>query len=430
MNNSFRETKNIFDTESSDSDSESNFELLKKTLSKIMPNQTTTGAPAGQAQVTVDINLIKYYAEFIPEFNGNPLELRQYIAQVENTFLEIPEAAHKFVFAHARQKLKGAAKITCAGRTELNTWTALKERLIALYSCTDTLETLELKMNQAYPKQNETLLAFGSRLQHIRSQIIDKIHLTEVDNNRKILKIEFCETNAKNRFITFIPERYQTSIKLAKPIALEQAIDIYTGLEQEHEIRTAQRNLGQPQQKNTNHQNQNFRGYRNQQGHSSQNAQNQNFPNNSRNQNPNRQTPFPSQPINVQPRHVPQRYPQRIQAFNNPQRPNKNVFAPNRNFQPSPQVPMSGISSGSRQQNTPPNRQNYPIPMSGIDSNNIETNYNFDTQYDYQYDDQPCSENYSDNFSSQTQNSEDCYDQTEDYIEQDFQELSVEDPQT
>lgn len=382
----FRESKDNFQTDSSDSETD-NIELLTRNiLRKMNPSSNTsnsTAATNNAAAVTIDINLIKYFSEFIPEFNGNQLELRQYIAQVENTFLETPQEAHKFVFAHARQKLKGAAKITCAGRTELNTWDALKERLISLYSCTDTIETLENKMNQSYPKPNESLLSFGSRLQHIRSQIIDKIHFSNEDPNRAILKIEFCETNAKNRFVTFIPERYQTEIKLAEPSSLEQAIDIFSGLEQEHENRIAQRNLTNSVQRQNNNSkppfpNNNFRPNRN--NHfNNQNPgpsnPNQNFSNKFSNR------PFPIQPM--------PKFPKPGQAFNNPQRPNHNrhnAFAPQRNFRPNYQTPMSGISNGQRMFNVPPEQKQ--TPMSGIENFNIENNrFNQPNYYNEYYSD-------------------------------------------
>lgn len=62
-------------------------------------------------------------------------------------------------------------------------------------------------------------------------------------DGEKLLKMEFCETNAKNIFVTFILERSQTEIKLRKTIAIEQSIDIYEGLEYKRENRIAQNNL-------------------------------------------------------------------------------------------------------------------------------------------------------------------------------------------
>lgn len=58
--------------------------------------------------------------------------------------------------------------------------------------------------------------------------------------------------SAKIRFITFLPERYQTDLKVTKPVTLEQVIDIFTELEQQYENRTAKRNLGPLHQKRSN----------------------------------------------------------------------------------------------------------------------------------------------------------------------------------
>lgn len=58
----------------------------------------TASATVGQAQISIDVCLFKHFAEFIVEFDDNPLKLGQYIVQVGNTFLKISKAAHKFVF--------------------------------------------------------------------------------------------------------------------------------------------------------------------------------------------------------------------------------------------------------------------------------------------------------------------------------------------
>lgn len=57
----FYEPKNYFNSEYCDSDSEGNFELLKQKFSKIIPTEIVTGATVGQAQVSVDVSLIKYF---------------------------------------------------------------------------------------------------------------------------------------------------------------------------------------------------------------------------------------------------------------------------------------------------------------------------------------------------------------------------------
>lgn len=62
---------------------------------------------------------------------------------------------------------------------------------------------------------------------------------------KKFLGIEFSQTNPNNIFVTFIPERDQTEIKLTKPVAFEQAIQIYAGLEHEDKNRIAQENFRQ-----------------------------------------------------------------------------------------------------------------------------------------------------------------------------------------
>lgn len=456
----FRDRKPVFNTDSSsDSEPEPNLFIHKRTLNENMsqPVVNVVNAPVEEPEVrpvVIDTNLVKYFAEFIPTFDGNPLELRQYIAQVESTFTEIPEAAHRLVFAHARQKLRGAAKITCGGRTEITTWQGLKNRLIALYSCTDTLETLEMKLNQSYPKSNESLLSFGNRLQLMRSQIIDKIHFSNDDPNRKILKIEFSEQNAKNRFITFVPERFQSDMRLAHPVALEQAMDIFCSLEQEYENRMAQRNLSnfhQRQLPNPKHQPQNNKNNQNNFSNPGPSGprpgpppQHKNQNNFSNQQNFNRHNPNQHNP-NQQRNNNPNRFPQH---FNNQQRQfpkpnnfnhNRNNFNPNRNFNTQQQIPMSGVQPfGTPNANN--NNQNRDTPMSGVEHFNIENPNGYSTE---QIQDQHLSnnfgetnpsqnfENYNDyNYFSPTENTQDSQDFHDFQDFQDFQEFPEDNPQS
>lgn len=43
----------------------------------------------------IDMSLIKYLAEFVPEVDGNTLELKQHIADNEITFFETPSEVYK-----------------------------------------------------------------------------------------------------------------------------------------------------------------------------------------------------------------------------------------------------------------------------------------------------------------------------------------------
>lgn len=48
----------------------------------------------------------------------------EYIAQVDNTFLQTSREGHKYASAHALQNLQSANEVSCAGWTELSTWFA------------------------------------------------------------------------------------------------------------------------------------------------------------------------------------------------------------------------------------------------------------------------------------------------------------------
>lgn len=109
--------KKLHDETDSTSEAKLKNSLAVKETLKESINQSKTNTT-----VTIDINPIKYFEEFIPRFSRNPLELRDYITQKGNTFPEVP-----------LHQTTGTAQISCACRTELTTWQTLKDRLITVY---------------------------------------------------------------------------------------------------------------------------------------------------------------------------------------------------------------------------------------------------------------------------------------------------------
>ncbi|XP_023312154.1 circumsporozoite protein-like [Anoplophora glabripennis] len=156
-------------------------------------------------------------------------------------------------------------------------------------------------------------------------------------------------------FITNLPIDVQTIVRIKNPDTLEEALS-YVLEEEEFQnfakLHQTTNRISQPNFKPTMSQNNNPPPRRNFIPNLNQNItprNTNNFPTTSQ---------FPSQPINIQPKQVNQKFPTNKQTFGPPNR-TQNVWKPNANLNQNfgKPTPMSGISHNS---------QFKPQPMSGI----------------------------------------------------------------
>lgn len=272
------------------------------------------------------------YLNVIPEFDGNPVNLASFIAVCEdllNTFWNAVDPNHinnKLLMHGITNKITGRAKTVLYCNSNAKNWqTDIKPILKQHFGDNRDLPSLNNNLTNIRQRPRETGLQFLDRIQEILLHICNYIDLN-VDLLLRDAQKTLFRNIALRVFVTYLNEPLGSRIRARNPHTLTEASSIMI---QEENILYLQKPALQMSQ-----------------------------PNNTNLALPKPQvaTPlpitypqrpsqaFPSQPINVQPRVVTQRFPTNRQVFG--RQTQQNVFKPN-----SPQALANAKS-------------NQPTPMS------------------------------------------------------------------
>ena len=174
--------------------------------------------------------LLRYQAENIPLFNGNPKQINRFVTACENFVTAHGNRANNdapinvCIFDTILSKLVGRAADLISSRIELNTWPLLKNAIVATFSDQRSIDCVAQDLITARPEKNESPLQFGIRLQDIRSVLFSKINNTNDVRAVKLLKIAEYEKLTLKTFINGLNYHMQLVVRLKNPDSLEQAL--------------------------------------------------------------------------------------------------------------------------------------------------------------------------------------------------------------
>lgn len=262
----------------------------------------------------------------IPQYNGSPSELSEYIRATEDILTQFwqqnePGAyINKLLLSAARNRLKGAALEVVTGQI-YNSWDELKETLINNFG--DQRSELNIRIDLTRMRQlpKESPIDFYNRIRSLLAILNSKISLGHEEQVIKDYKMLDSKSLALKTYLGGLMEPLGSFLRSKAPQNLETAL---TYVKDELDIRYFQNiNRSQPQQKFSTLsqpiQNRNFQPRQN------FNATFQNYQ-----QPPQfRQNFNPTYQLN--PNIPPRQFPGTQPKFG---KPNQNVFAPKRNFQP------------------------------------------------------------------------------------------------
>lgn len=178
----------------------------------------------------INYSLLRYQADNIPNFDGNPKLLQRFIIASENLLKAFQNTTNPnspiniCLLDTIFSKLKGRAADLICPRSELNSWQSIKEVLIASFSDQRGIDCLFQDLTSLKLKPNETLLEFGNRIQDVRSLLISKLNNMNEDRQIKLMKISHYEEMALKTYINNLPYQIQLAIRLKVPDSLEQAL--------------------------------------------------------------------------------------------------------------------------------------------------------------------------------------------------------------
>lgn len=350
--------------------------LTVKLNTEINKMNARTSASENENMRTVNWDIFKSKVQNIKPFDGNSNTLNTFIFKCESLLLKyatVPDEDFKqHVFECVQSKLVGKAEIMIGNRLELDNWSKLKAALIQCFSDRRDLDCLIQELTRTRPFKNEHLLSFGSRLQLLKSNVIQRIsNDTCLAPLEKTCQISHYDKTALNTFIAGCSGTLRNNLYIKKPTSLEDAMAcvnefenfemLYGSSNEQNKVYKTQNFHQKPAQQNfqnqnnfsnttnfphnnSNYQNNNRQQFNNQNQFNHPNQYNQ-FNQNVPNTNFNQKQPWPCQPINITPREMPpRRYPT-----------NREVFGPPINvFKPKP---------------IPPHQQSKPEPMSTTSAN-------------------------------------------------------------
>jgi len=103
--------------------------------------------------------------QLIPKsFNGNPLELREFIQNVEATYEVVDPSDYSLLLKFVCAKIGGEAKTKLLSRTHLDTWEQVKAVLEENYSVRRTLDYYAHRAFTSKQGQIETVSQWGARM--------------------------------------------------------------------------------------------------------------------------------------------------------------------------------------------------------------------------------------------------------------------------
>lgn len=181
-----------------------------------------------------DIALLRYQADNIPLFDGNPKQLNRFIASSENMLKNFQKPSvpadpiNSCLLDTILNKLRGRAADLICSRSELNSWDKIKQTLILSFSDHRGIDCLIQDLINMKPVRNETPLQFGLRIQDTRSLLFAKLNATISDANEALVQTKHYDSFALKTYINGLPYNLQLVVRLRNPTSLEQAMSFVT----------------------------------------------------------------------------------------------------------------------------------------------------------------------------------------------------------
>ncbi|XP_057659286.1 uncharacterized protein LOC130895761 [Diorhabda carinulata] len=123
--------------------------------------------------------MFKLKLEYIKPYDGNINTLNKFINRCENLIethsVNNDQDINNHVLECLQEKLIDKAEMMVGNRIELNTWFKLKEALIQCFADRRDLDCILQELTRTRPFKHESMIAFGNRLQLLKTQTIQRI---------------------------------------------------------------------------------------------------------------------------------------------------------------------------------------------------------------------------------------------------------------
>lgn len=178
----------------------------------------------------INYSLLRYQADNIPNFDGNPKLLQRFITSSENLLRAFQDKVHPdapintCLIDTIFSKLRGRAADLICSRSEIDNWQLIKNLLQTTFADQRSIDCLIQDLLNLRINRNESPINFGMRLQDTRSLLFSKLNASSDNRAVKLMKIDHYNDFALKTFINNLPYNTQLVVRLKNPESLEQAI--------------------------------------------------------------------------------------------------------------------------------------------------------------------------------------------------------------
>lgn len=197
--------------------------LLK--IRNISDKMATSAEPA-QAQIVNNIVFHMSYLQTVPEFDGEPYKLAEYIRAAEILIAQFGHTPDRFfqqvLLSSLRTKLVGRACIVTSGR-EINSWADLKFILQQTFADQRDEDSL-LRDLMLLKQQNESPQNYYEKCQTVRGLLFSRLSLTEDNVTIRIVKQSMYDSLTLKAFLTGLKEPMGSIIRSRAPTSIDNAL--------------------------------------------------------------------------------------------------------------------------------------------------------------------------------------------------------------
>jgi len=182
--------------------------------------------------------------QLIPKFfNGNPLELREFIQNVESAYEVAEPIDYNLLLKFVCAKIGGEAKTKLLSRTHLHTWEQVRAVLEENYSVRRTLDYYAHRAFTSRQNPNETISQWGARMETVCGDLqrAARKHMEDLawENTKREGGGDMTDLFIRTCFIQGLQDdRIKTMVKAKGNVNTPMAQLVEVALEEESAIRS------------------------------------------------------------------------------------------------------------------------------------------------------------------------------------------------
>jgi hypothetical protein len=166
------------------------------------------------------------YLQSVPEFDGEPHKLSEYIRAAEVIIAQFGQQADAFlsslILSSLRTKLVGRACVVTSGR-EINSWIELKNILQQTFADQRSEDSL-LRDLMLLRQTNESPQEYYEKCQVTKSLLFSRLRITENDANVRQTKQNMYDSLTLKAFLSGLKEPLGATIRSRSPASIEIAL--------------------------------------------------------------------------------------------------------------------------------------------------------------------------------------------------------------